>query len=255
MFLEISDDVRLALTFLTRLPIRLRHDPPPGALARAMRIFPLVGAMIGLAAGLVYCLARWLLPAFPAALLAVSFGILLTGALHEDGLADCADGFGAGGERERIARIMHDSRIGAFGALALILSVILRSAALAGLDGAWQVATALIACHALSRASAPLLMVWLAPASGQGLAAMAGRPSREQAGCAALGGFCIAFALLPSQEAAGAILASLAMVFLFGRWARKLLGGYSGDVLGATEQLVEIAALLAILAQTNGRSG
>jgi len=237
-------DFRLALGFLTRVPVSLVGPVAPDAMARSMRLFPLIGALIGAMTGAIYLLAARLLPPLPAALLAIAFGMLLTGALHEDGLADCADGFGGGRDKDGKLAIMRDSRVGAYGALALILSVSLRASALISLNNP---AGALIAAHCLSRVCLPGLMLALPPASATGLAASAGRPSPAGVAVGLLVAALICAPLLRlhlAAVAAAAALASMAMALL----ARRQIGGYSGDVLGATEQVVEIAVLLVILA-------
>jgi adenosylcobinamide-GDP ribazoletransferase len=238
-------DFRLALSFLTRLPVSLSQAPGPNALTRSMRLFPLVGAVIGAAVGGVDLLALKVLPPFPSALLAVAFGLLLTGALHEDGLADCADGFGGGRDKEAKLAIMRDSRIGAYGTLALILSVFLRASALAQLANP---AAALIAAHALSRALIPGLMVQLPPASSTGLAASAGRATLPDFLIALLIALALSAPLL--QLWLPPVIGMMALVFA-ALWflARRQIGGYSGDVLGALQQTCEIAVLLTILAR------
>src|SRR5450830_590745 len=126
--------LHLALVFMTRLPL------------------PEVGDLVGGIAGLVYVLAHLLLPPTIAALLALAAGILVTGCLHEDGLADVADGFGGGKEIHQKLEIMRDSRIGSYGVVAVGLSLLLRASAIASVPGTWRVACVLIAAHALSRA-------------------------------------------------------------------------------------------------------
>ena len=179
----------IAVAFLTRVPI----GPPAEAgwrLADAAWAFPLVGAGIGVIAAL--CLPgrrnSGLGPG-PAALLAVLAGLGVTGALHEDGLADTADGFFGGGDRERRLAIMRDSRHGTYGILALVLSVGLRAAALAQTGEAIYAGLALIAAHAASRALLPAAMRALPPARDDGLGADAGRPgARSILAAAAIGG-------------------------------------------------------------------
>lgn len=237
-------DFRLALGFLTRIPVSLPAELAPDALARSMRLFPLIGGIIGAALGGLYLLELKILPGWPSALLAIAFGLLLTGALHEDGLADCADGFGGGRGKEGKLAIMRDSRIGAYGTLALILSVGLRASALVGLP---RPAAALIVAHSLSRAALPGVMMALPAASAVGLAAGAGKPSRVTfwiclALAAVIGAplFRTQFPLLLAIAAGTATIVALL--------ARRQIGGYSGDVLGATQQSVEIAVLLSVLA-------
>src|ERR1700760_415860 len=127
------DEFLAAFTFLTRLPLGSAHtDVPPPSLADASGAFPLVGLVIGAIGGIAYAIASALaLPALAAALIAIAATALITGALHEDGLADTADGFGGGATREMKLEIMRDSRIGTFGVLALIFSIGLRAIAIA----------------------------------------------------------------------------------------------------------------------------
>lgn len=236
-------DFRLALGFLTRIPVSLAEPPGPNALTRSMRLFPLVGALIGAAIGGVDLLAGKVLPPLPAALLAIGFGMLLTGALHEDGLADCADGFGGGRDKDRKLEIMRDSRIGAYGTLALILSVGLRASAIAQTANP---AGALIVAHSLSRALLPGLMTILPPASTTGLAASAGRPGKADFLIALILAVALSIPLLslwPVLAAAAIVFIAMALI------ARRQIGGFSGDVLGALQQTCEIAILLTILAR------
>lgn len=246
-------DLTVAAAFLTRLrpPGALTPaDLAPGRLAGTVRAFPLVGAGVGLAGGIVYALAYWLgLPPLAAALCALTVTALATGALHEDGLADTADGLGGGKTVEDRLRIMRDSHIGVFGALALIFSIGLRAAALATLGTPWLAAAALIASGAGSRALLGLLMRRLDPARPDGLAASAGRPSEEGALTAAAIG--AAFAVLFLGLGAGIVAAAATAVAAaaVGQYARRGIGGYTGDVLGATQQVAEIAILLVAAAK------
>ena len=239
-------DLHLAASFLTRLPLPDSGVVAAGGLASAMRCFPLVGLGLGLTAGLVAATATGLgLPPLPAALLAVLTLVLLTGALHEDGLADLADGMGARGDRDRRLEVMRDSRSGAFGVLALVFSVGLRAAALAALPGGWRMAGALMAAAALSRAMIPAAMQVMAPARPDGLGASAGIPNASVAATATgigLGVAVLGLGLAGALAAAiAALLGASAVVVL----ARRTLGGYTGDVLGAVQQAAEIAILLA----------
>ena len=246
---DLLRDLRVAACFLTRLPVRWPPDAPADALARSMRLFPLAGAGIGLAAGLAWALALCLgAPALVAALLALAAQALLTGALHEDGLADVADGFGAGRDRERTLEIMRDSRIGSYGTLALVLSVGLRAAALAATLSPWAGIAALAAAGAVSRATAPALLAWLPPARPDGLGAGAGRPPAEAVFTALGLALCFALLLLGLWHGLAALaLATLAAWALAGL-ARRRIGGQTGDVLGAAQQLAEAAVLCAAAA-------
>jgi adenosylcobinamide-GDP ribazoletransferase len=171
--------------------------------------------------------------------------VLITGGLHEDGLADTMDGLGGGADRTAALAIMRDSRTGVFGALALVFSVGLRVAALAALPDTRVAVSALVAAHAVSRGLLPTLMLWLDPARSDGLAAEAGRPSPPGATAAALIGLLVALiALGIGRGVLAMVLAAVAMAAL-ALLARRRLGGYTGDVLGAAQQAGEIVMLLA----------
>jgi adenosylcobinamide-GDP ribazoletransferase len=237
-------DLRLALGFTTRLPVGVIE----GDLASASWGFPLAGLLVGGVAALIYGFAIDLgLSALLAAALAVASAMLLTGALHEDGLADFADGLGVrGGPAERLAA-MRASGIGSFGTLALVFSVLLRVAALAALVGPAAVGPALIGAHAGARALLPWAMHGQPQARADGLAVGAGRPSSAVAIAALLIG--LAILLLAAGPVRGAIAAAAALLgLLILPLARRRLGGITGDVLGAVEQLAEIAILLALVA-------
>ena len=244
------EDFRRAAAFLTRLPLA----PPVEAagLAEASWAFPLVGIVVGLVSGLAYALAVWVrLPPFPAALIALGAGILLTGGLHEDGLADTADGFGGGAEREAKLAIMRDSRTGAYGVLALLFSVGLRAASLAAIAAPGRVVLALIAAHAVGRGILPLVLRELRPARLDGLGAEAGRPLPGIAWTAAGIAAIAAFFALDFLPAIAALAATAAGTALFAGLARRQIGGYTGDVLGAIEQTGETIMILAAAAWAN----
>ena len=234
--------------FFTRVPLgeaAIGSD----ALARGAWAFPVVGALIGIACAIVFALGLGLgLPRMVAALLAVAAGVLVTGALHEDGLADTADGFGGGRDIAAKLAIMRDSRSGAFGVLALIFSVGLRAAALDAIGGRWAVLGALVAAHAVGRGGLAAALRVLPPAREDGLGATAGRPEAAEAGWSI--GIAAALALAGLGIAAGAvalIVAALVMAGI-GALARRQIGGQTGDVLGAIEQGGETAMLLAATA-------
>ena len=238
-----------ATAFFTRLPV---NPEPVGEwrLADSAWAFPLVGAGIGAAATLVLLLAQLIgLPGWPAALLSVLAGIVLTGALHEDGLADTADGFFGGRDREEKLAILRDSRQGTYGVLAIVLSVLLRTAALAVIGDVIHAGLALVAAHAASRAALPAAMIGLAPARHDGLGAMAGTPRMGGAIAAALIGAAIALAALGPVRGIIALCLAGAIVFSLAEVARRQIGGYTGDVLGAFQQVGEIVVLLAASAR------
>jgi adenosylcobinamide-GDP ribazoletransferase len=240
-------DLIAATLFLTRVPFAYRLGAP-SSLSRALRAFPLVGAAIGLAAGLFYWLAAVFgLAPLPAALLTVGATAWLTGALHEDGLADCADGFGGGRDQAAKLAIMRDSRIGSYGVLVLVVGVGLRAGALADLAPS-DAAAALVAAHAASRAAMPLLMALLEPARSDGLAAALGRPSELVLAQAVVLG--VLLCALVTGPFAGIVALSFAALALAGleTLARRQIGGYTGDVLGAAQQVTEITILLVLSA-------
>lgn len=237
-----------AIIFLTRLPVRFPGVMPDDLHGRAIGWFPLVGALIGLAGAAVHAGATMVgLPPMLAAPIAIAAMLLLTGALHEDGLADVADGFGGGRDRAAKLEIMRDSRVGTFGAAALVLSLGVRAVALAYLATPVAVVAALVAAGAGSRAALPAVAGWLDPARSDGLAASQGRPKGSRVLMALGFGLAVPLLVLGGDAlpvlAAGAV-AALAMAAL----ARRQIGGYTGDVLGAVQQMVEITMLLTLVA-------
>lgn len=243
------DEFAIATGLLTRLPVGMAATAD-GAIAASGWAFPLVGAGVGALAALAFVAAQ----AFGcgiavAALLAVAAGIVLTGALHEDGLADTADGFGGGNGRDDKLAIMRDSRQGSFGVVALVLSIGLRAAVLGTIGDPIHAALALIAAHAASRGALPVLMHLMTPARPDGLGATAGRPSRTVAILAAGLGAAIALALLGPRSGALALGLSGGAVALAALLAQRQIGGYTGDVLGFFQQIGEIVMLLAAAAK------
>jgi len=239
----------VATAFFTRIPVA---TPASHAerLADAAWAFPLVGAGIGGVAAFAFLLVQLLgLGDWPAAVLAVLASIVLTGALHEDGLADAADGLIGGYDRDQRLAIMRDSRHGTFGVMALVLSVLLRAAALAGIGEPIYAGLALIAAHAGSRAALPLAMLMLAPVRADGLGAGAGRPSMAPAIAALAIGLLVSLASLAPARGLVAIGLAGAAMFALGVLAYRRIGGYTGDVLGAFQQIGEIVVLLAAAAK------
>lgn len=234
-------EVQLALMLLTRLPAgRIEVAPTIGAAAWA---FPLAGAVVGCLGALTLLLALWLgvSPALAAGLTLVA-GVVATGGLHEDGLADCADGFGGGRNRERKLQIMRDSQIGSYGAIALVLSLGLRWQALMILiaQDAWTAAVAVIAVAIASRAGLAAVL-WAMPAARvDGL----GKAAQEVDAWRAICAMALGVAALGAIGAPWAVLAMVVVQFCFGVIAMRQIGGQSGDVLGAMQQLAEIAGWL-----------
>jgi adenosylcobinamide-GDP ribazoletransferase len=252
-------DLVQALRFYSRLPLpALPWEPDPHAppnFQSVARVLPLAGAVLGilpaLAMGvaLVLGLGPWL-----AATLSVAVMTLTTGALHEDGLADTADSFG-GATRERRLEIMRDSRIGSFGSAALFLALALRIGAGAALAARaeWPaVLAAILIAAALSRTAGLMLLAFLPPARRDGAAYSVGQPTRETfwlaAGLAGL--ITIVLGILGGLPASGLGL-MLALSGLTGvafmRLAERHIGGQTGDMVGAVQQVAEIAALIGLL--------
>jgi adenosylcobinamide-GDP ribazoletransferase len=235
---------RLAVAFLTIVPVRLSGDVPP--LGKAAGWFALVGALIGAAAGGAGYLLRPTFGPTVAALLSVLVLVVLTGALHQDGLADCADGLGVRGDRERRLTVMRDSAIGTFGGLALTLWLLLALTVLAGLsrEDAFK---ALVVAASTARAAALLHSRAVAPARSDGLGADFNVETPALlAGAASAGA--ISLVVLGPAHGVLAVAVAGAVALLTAAWARATLGGRTGDTIGATVAVAEAAVLLAVLA-------
>jgi adenosylcobinamide-GDP ribazoletransferase len=242
-------DLRTAVAFLTRLPMPHPQGAVPENFVRAHRAFPLVGAAIGGAVGLLCLALRAIgLPDLAAAALALGASALLTGALHEDGLADVADGFGGGRDVAAKLEIMRDSRLGTYGALILMVSFVAKVSALAALPDGYAVQS-LIAAHALARGVLPFMAMNLDYARKDGLAANAGRPVSATALTAGAIAVLIGLLALPWRDALGAALMAAACAIGMAWLAQRQIGGQTGDVLGGAEQLGETAILLLLAAR------
>ena len=238
-------DFSAALVLLSRLPLRA----PDAALARGARTawsWPLVGLLLGLFAWVVARAAQAIgIPPEISALLALTTLVILTGALHEDGLADTADGFWGGFDRARRLDIMRDSRIGSYGVLALVLSLALRGAALIALSD--HLFAALLASAALSRAAIAYVMDTLPPARRDGLSRATGTPG-PGAVQTALAVAALAALLLAGWAGLLALTFAAVATVLVANLALAKIGGQTGDILGATQQITEIAAFIALSA-------
>ncbi|PST21865.1 adenosylcobinamide-GDP ribazoletransferase [Mesorhizobium plurifarium] len=253
---ELWADVARSVAFLSRIPLPDRYFRGyDGGLGRAVRAFPLAGILITLpAAAIAALLGAFHASSLFTAFLVVAAQAMVTGALHEDGLGDTADGFGGGRDREGALEIMKDSRIGTYGAVALILSFGLRASALAAFLPLLTPAgggIAVLATAALSRAA----MVWhwsrLPPARRSGVAASAGVPEARATSVALGSGVLLALVLffLAGAPTVAVLLSFGAFGLIvpgFTRLAERKLGGHTGDTIGATQQLTEIAVLGAL---------
>ena len=251
---SLLNDTAASIAFLTRLPIAIEYIRPH--IASAVRGFPIVGLIVGLFSGLVF----WLATAFGiganiAGFLSITASFAITGGLHEDGLADVADGFGGGWSRERKLEIMRDSSIGTYGTFALIVSVAIRGLGYGQIIGndASLLQTLLVftAIGALSRTPMVYMMYKLNAARTDGRAVEAGRPSKTAmmstiiigAGSAFLFilfsiGFSPAVLILFSAMAAYSLIQYICLA---------QIGGYTGDVLGALQQISEVFSIILLV--------
>jgi adenosylcobinamide-GDP ribazoletransferase len=242
-----------ALQFFTRLPIPVWVGFDPAWLNQASRYFPLVGVVVALMTSAAYALAAWLLPAPVAVIISTAFGIYITGAFHEDGFADMCDGFGGGMTAERVLEIMKDSRIGAYGAIGTICMLALKLTTLAMLPPLAAVGALLVA-HPLSRLMATSLIWRLDYARAEGKAKplaqkMSGGEFTVAAFTAALpvAAVLVLRWLPPVALLAGLIAAAIATIWLARMFMRRI-GGYTGDCLGAVQQVTEVMFYLCALA-------
>jgi len=248
-FKDWIDDLRLATALLTRVPMPHPDGAMPAGLARAQRAFPLVGAMIGVAVGLVdRALLAMSIPPLAAAALALGASAALTGAMHEDGLADVGDGFGGGRDPAAKLLIMRDSRLGTYGAMVLLVSFSARLSALASLPTA-AIVPGLVVAHALARAAIPVLAASMPFARDDGLGKSAGRPEAASAITAIIIAVVIAFLCLSAKQALMAIALAVASAAAMAVLAWRQIGGVTGDVFGATEQVAETAVLVMLAAR------
>jgi len=242
---------RQAVAFFTRIPVKTDLKNDQGALASSIPWFPVVGAAVGIVAASVYNAGLLVLPAIVSATAAISAGLVLTGALHEDGLGDVADAFWGGWEREERIRILKDPHLGTYGVAAIAVSLLFRVGALSSVSGEAAVAI-LPAAHALSR-SATILSMAVFPPVGLGLgSSFVLSATRPKAFVGMVGGVVIGVVALGWWAVPGVAIAALAG-WGVGEVSRRKLGGVTGDVLGATQQLTEVSLLiLGVVAATSG---
>lgn len=245
MFEKIIADIVAASGLLSRLPMPWRRFQYIETGPEAAWAYPIAGAIIGVVALIV----GWLSSALPAGLqaaLVLATLIVATGAMHEDGLADSADGLWGGWDSARRLEIMKDSRIGTYGVLALCLSIVIRWTALTMVLTSGGLC-ALIGIAALSRAPMVALMAWLPRARPDGLSSSVGAPPARIVGLAMLTGVGIGLITM-GWAVVAAIIAALAVAFCVAMIAKRKIGGQTGDILGATQQLCEIAILISLVA-------
>lgn len=234
----------LALSFFTRLPIGKR-DLSGVSLAGSVWAFPLVGAIIGLCGGMVYISSLYLsISPVVAAWLAVFSQIILTGGLHEDGLADTADGLASGRTIEQKLAIMKDSRIGSYGVIALIIALSIRANSIASFPVSLQTLLIFVIVGACSRGCIVVLMRALPSAKADGLAKSSGRPSYERTIATLLFALCSLLFIGNFLTVILAVSALTALCFIIYNIAKNNFGGITGDIYGATQQISEVLLLV-----------
>jgi adenosylcobinamide-GDP ribazoletransferase len=244
-------EVRLltaAFSFFTRVRLNGAASVTPDELRAAARYFPVIGWFVGGLGAAVWWLAQRVWPSDVAVVLSIGATVLVTGAMHEDAFTDVCDGFGGAHERSRVLAIMHDSRVGAFGVIGIVLLLGLKALALAHVPTTWMIAT-LVAGHTVSRWAALTIMTTEVYVREEPDAKARPMAAPFQGGAllfATVAGIAPLF-LLPPRFAV-AMIGLVAARWLLGRWFRQRLGGYTGDCLGATQQLSEVVFYLSVLA-------
>lgn len=241
-----------ALMFFTRIPVT--GDVPYSQIAQrqALKFFPVIGWLVGAVGALVFYLAQLWLPPSVAVVLGIVAMLLTTGAMHEDGLADSIDGFGGGHDAERVLAIMKDSHLGSFGAIALIVILLLKTLLLLELTaaGIGRVCAAILFAQAASRFAVLLIpvtldYVQLSPESkSQAMVGQRMPPESLFIGAVAV---VIPLLFLPGDGYWTALILAIALSYGLSRYYRARIDGYSGDCLGATQQLTESMIYLSLL--------
>jgi len=239
-----------ALQYFTRIRVPAWVGHAPERLTGAVRYFPLIGLIVGASGAAAMWLAALVLPAPLPAILSTVITVLMTGAIHEDGLADTCDGLGGGATRERALEIMKDPRIGVFGAIALMLALLLKIATLS-LMPLWTALAALVAAHAFSRFCAVLVIF-----AGRYVGSVERSRSAPVIERVGIGDVIIAAVFgLPALVVFGpraivVVIVALTVVGVLLRWCVRKIGGFTGDTLGATQQVAELGCYVALLAMS-----
>ena len=241
--------IRMAVMFFTRIPLPSLVNYEPADLQRSSAYFPFAGWIVGGVAALVWWGAIQIWPPAVASGASLIATLLLTGAFHEDGLADTCDGFGGGTTRKHILKIMRDSRVGAFGATGLVVMLALKWQAVAALplQPAWLAPALLLAAHTLSRGASGTLMTTLPYAQTDGKAKPLATMLRGGRLALSLVFALAPLALLPPRFL-WTLVAVIAARAAMARLCKRRIGGYTGDTLGATQQVCEAAFYLSALA-------
>lgn len=246
----IKEDIGAAFMLLTRISInwhKISPDQPPD-LNRCLWVYPFVGLVVGSMGAVVYCGSIALsIPQYPSIILCLGAMILATGAFHEDGLADVMDGFGGGLTKEKKLDIMRDSRIGTYGGLALIFSMILKFTSLINLSDL-QLMFAIIIGASISRLMILVTLLFLSPAREDSLSTAAGIPSYRAMITASIIALLPPLLFLNIKMTVIIFLVALLTTAIMSRISYKQIGGYSGDVLGAIQQISEISIFITLAA-------
>lgn len=238
-----------AIRFFTRIPVSDRIPHSAEGLNHSARYFPAVGIIVGTTSAIAFSIATYAFPVPVAVLIAMACSIYLTGGFHEDGLSDMADGLGGGWSKTRILEIMKDSRVGSYGVIAICMALLGKFVLLDAFNPIW-IPVLLIAAHTFSRYCAVLIMTGMAYVREDAQSKskpLATRLSRNAFLVATLLGL-MPLLLLPVSAAVSGVLGGFLSTIWLGRKLQKWLGGYTGDCLGAAQQLSELAFYLGALA-------
>lgn len=235
----------LAVQFLTRIPIAIRVDFEPKTISKSVAFFPMVGIIVGSISALVYYIFNYINSDI-ASVAAVLTIVLLTGGLHLDGLSDTMDGFFSGRSRDRILEIMKDSRVGAFGVIAIVFNLLLKYVIIKSFNSSWAITSIILSCG-IGRVASSLLISYGKSARPGGLGDIFA--SQNTKGYF-FGGLSI-FIIVGMLTSGLTFIAPLLIVIMFTLWLRaysyRIIGGLTGDVYGATCELGEIISLFTFL--------
>jgi adenosylcobinamide-GDP ribazoletransferase len=250
---DLIRDIAAATILLTRLPLRWeRFSGSAPDLNLAIWAFPVVGAGVGLGGGIVYSVADGFgLPGLVAAALAVCVMVVLTGAMHEDGLADVADGFGGGLGVAAKLEIMRDSRVGAYGVIGIVMALVLRVGGLSVLDVSDAIVM-LVVAGMVSRLGMTLVMRFMEPARNDGLAHDSGKPTQNRVLAGAAVTNVVSLVLLEAEVLVFTLIVAAVTCLAAAAFARRQINGFTGDVLGAIQQVTEIAVMLVLVSFYHG---
>lgn len=242
-------DLMTAITFFTRIPVSKWAAHSQNSMNQATSYYPMVGWIVGAFAALVFYLCSLLIPVFPAVVLSTIATVWLTGAFHEDGFADVCDGFGGGWEKQRILTIMKDSRVGAFGAIGIFLILLLKVSLLVEIEVS-LVPFILLSGHSVSRAvsvSSMASLAYVRENDFDGKSKPVAKALSNKVLLWVLFSGALPLLLLDSWWFFVALLPQIILLTVMNRWYKAWIGGYTGDCLGALQQLSEVVFYLSAL--------